>query len=59
MLTPDNSTLLADAFTRALTPAPETVAFYTRLKQALAEIDAEEALHDMSPDEDPDEKARA
>jgi hypothetical protein len=31
---------MADAFSRALTPAPETLAFYARLRKALTEIKA-------------------
>ena len=44
----DNSSLMADAFSRALTPAPETVAFYETLRTALAEIKAEEEARPMT-----------
>lgn len=39
-MNPENSILMADAFARALQPAPETLEFYRRLEAALAEWDA-------------------
>jgi hypothetical protein len=39
-MTAAQSILMADAFSRALTPASETLAFYDRLRKALTEIEA-------------------
>jgi hypothetical protein len=51
-MTPETSIQMADAFSRALQPAPETLAFYESLRLALEEIDAEEALLDQHDDLD-------
>ena len=41
-MNPDDSVAMADAFARALRPAPATLEFYRQLEAALAEWDAED-----------------